>query len=410
MAIYHLHCQIIGKSAGRSAIAAAAYRSGDRLLDYKSGKINDYSRNRGIVYSEIFLCKNAPKEYEDRETLWNAVQDVEKVKNAQLAREIEVALPVELTYDEHVKIIEDYCNALTLEGMIADVSIHDKDDGNPHAHILTTLRRIDCNGKWERIKEKKVYALDENGNRIPIINPETNQQQIGPSGRKMWKRIRVQASQWNSKEALLKWRKNWEEVCNKYIEEHNRNVLDQYIDVVAELRPEPVNLIDYRSYAERGIIKLPTTHEGYVARKMECTGIVSDRCNENRLRKKLNNLVERVNLTIKKALQLFEKYLKQYEEEVKRHEEAVRKYRCYENRRTTENCRTTGVFDKDDVPVYPEVERRERDFTWQTDRIRVSLCNYVKRLGEREKLYRESLESMEQLQISKKRNEFELEL
>lgn len=412
MAIYHLHCKILGRSTAknkRNALAAAAYRAGDTLVDYKSGQTFDYSKKTGIVYSEILLCENAPEAYRDRETLWNAVQEVEKRVNSYLCREIEVAIPRELK-DDYISIVRTFSKSLTAEGMIADVSIHDKGDGNPHAHILLTMRRIDCNGNWEMVKEKKVYALDENGERIPIIDPKTGQQKIGKSGRRMWKRIRTQESKWDRKEALLKWRKDWADICNEYIGEHNRVLFDQNIDVVEELRPEPVNRIDHRSNSERGINKIPTTHEGYMARKMERNGNVSDRCSENRFRKRLNELLERVNRTIKEALKFLEKYTKSYVKEVKRHEEAVGRYRCYENRRTSEDHRKTGGFDKGDVSTYSETESRERETSLETDQIEATFNNYIQRLEERKKLYQYAFEQTAQQQISKKRNEFELEL
>lgn len=406
MSIYHLHCQIIGKSAGRSAIAAAAYRAGDRLLDYKSGKTYDYSRKQGIVYSKIFLCENAPTGYEDREILWNAVHDVEKVKNAQLAREIEVALPVELSFDEHVKIIEEYCGKMAADGMIVDVSIHNKSDGNPHAHILLTLREIDSCGRWAQVKEKKVYALDNEGNRIAIIDPETEQQKIGPSGRKMWKRIKQTGSKWDKKEMLNIWRKDWAETCNKYIEEHN----EKNLDITKVLAPEPVSCIDHRSYVEQGINKIPTVHEGYMARKIEREGEKSFRCSENRWRRKLNKTLEQLNQALKDALLSFEKYLDLFAKEERRHEEAVGKYRCFEDGKIFENDRKTRTPDKRDVSLYSEIESREREVTGETGRMYEIIKSYMKRFKEREQRYYNFLKQEERSEISKRRSGFELEL
>ena len=95
MAIYHCSIKIIGRSNGKSAVSSSAYRSGKKLVDKETGIIHDYTRKSGVIYQEVSLCKNAPKAYQNRETLWNAVHQVEKKSNAQLAREIEVALPIE---------------------------------------------------------------------------------------------------------------------------------------------------------------------------------------------------------------------------------------------------------------------------------------------------------------------------
>ena len=169
MAIYHLHCKVFSRSKGQTAIAAAAYRSGSKLEDYELGTVSDYTKKKGIAFSEIELPSNAPKEYADREVLWNAVQEVEKSKDAQLCREFEIALPKELSLVEQIELVRTFAKSLVSEGMIADYSIHDKNDGNPHVHILTTMRGIDDKGKWMS-KQKKIYSLDEGGNRIPIID------------------------------------------------------------------------------------------------------------------------------------------------------------------------------------------------------------------------------------------------
>jgi ATP-dependent exoDNAse (exonuclease V) alpha subunit len=199
MAIYHCSVKNISRSSGKSAVASASYRSGEKLYDEEQGKTFSYVKNE-VAYSEIFLCENAPREYQDRETLWNAVEQIEKQSNARLAREWEVAIPNELTLEQSKELIRGYAQSLADEGMCVDANIHWK-DGNHHAHIMGTTRPIKENGEWGQ-KEKKAYALDEQGQKIPQIDEKTGQQKIGARGRKMWQRVTVEANDWNKQEKV----------------------------------------------------------------------------------------------------------------------------------------------------------------------------------------------------------------
>lgn len=281
MAIYHLHCKVFSRSKGQTAIAAAAYRSGTKLEDHELGTVSDYTKKKGIAFSEIALPSNAPKEYADREVLWNAVQEVEKSKDAQLCREFEIALPKELSLDEQIDLVRTFAKSLVSEGMIADYSIHDKNDGNPHVHILTTMRRIDDNGKW-MAKQRKVYSLDESGNRIPVIDPKTGKQKVESSGRKVWKREPLLTNDWNKKEKLVEWRKRWSDICNEAIDKKNALIEEENLAVNLYAQQEAISHIDHRSYAEQGVNKTPTIHEGWQARKMERLGMTSERLEQNR--------------------------------------------------------------------------------------------------------------------------------
>jgi ATP-dependent exoDNAse (exonuclease V) alpha subunit len=148
MAIYHCSIKIIKRSQGRSAVAAAAYRSGQRLTNEWDGITHDYTKKGGVVYSEILLPTHAPPEFSDRATLWNSVQKFEKSRNAQLAREIEIALPAEIDRQSQIRLVRKYVDDIfVLAGMCADFSIHDKGDGNPHAHIMLTLRPLNERGE-----------------------------------------------------------------------------------------------------------------------------------------------------------------------------------------------------------------------------------------------------------------------
>ena len=252
MAIFHCQIKIISRGKGKTATAAAAYRSGTKIVDDELGKTHDYTRKGGVAFSEILLCVNAPSKYSDRQTLWNEVQKIEKQKNAQLCREIEVALPIEFSRNEQIEVVREYIKKnFTDKGMIADWSLHDKSDGNPHAHILLTMRPLKTNGEWGA-KRKDRYALDENGNKIPIIDVLTNKQKIGAGGRKMWERISVPTTDWNDQTKAEEWRKSWADICNEHLKGQAH--------------------IDHRSYARQGKKQLPTIHEGYVARKIAKSG------------------------------------------------------------------------------------------------------------------------------------------
>ena len=237
---------------GRSAVAAAAYRSGERLTNEWDGMSHDYTHKPGIVHKEIMLPAHAPPEFQDRSTLWNSVEQIEKASDAQLAREIEVALPVELSRAEQLALVRSYVqDNFVAAGMCADFALHDKGDGNPHAHILLTIRPLRSDGKWGP-KCRKVYDLDNQGNRIP-------------DGKGGWKNHREDTTDWNNRDNAEKWRAAWAAYANRALE--------------AAGRPER---IDHRSYERQGIDKIPSIHMGVAASQMERKGIQTEKGNVNR--------------------------------------------------------------------------------------------------------------------------------
>lgn len=330
MAIYHLHCKVFSRSKGQTAIAAAAYRSGTKLEDHELGTVSDYTKKKGIAFSEIELPSNAPKEYADREVLWNAVQEVEKSKDAQLCREFEIALPKELSLVEQIELVRTFAKSLVSEGMIADYSIHDKNDGNPHVHILTTMRGIGDNGKWMS-KQKKIYSLDEGGNRIPIIDKKTGQQKIS-NGRRQWKRETLLDTPWNSRVQLLAWRKRWSDICNEAIDKKNALIEEENLAVNLYAQQEAISHIDHRSYAEQGVNKAPTIHEGWQARKMERLGMTSERLEQNRRINQMNSIWSQLNDVSKKYRKYNEDHYQDYQKEVKNHERRIRNFRSSSGR------------------------------------------------------------------------------
>lgn len=160
MAIYHLSIKIISRGKGKSAVAAAAYRSGEKIKNEYDSELHDFTRKGGIAYTEILLPQNAPQEFLDRETLWNSVERIEKSKNSQLAREIEVALPKELDREKQINLVREYAKENFVKvGMCADISLHDKGDGNPHCHILLTMRPLNEDTTWGQNQKRNISLI-----------------------------------------------------------------------------------------------------------------------------------------------------------------------------------------------------------------------------------------------------------
>jgi len=195
IAIYHLSIKIISRGKGKSAVAASAYRSAEKITNEYDGMIHDYTKKGGVTHTEILLPDHAPKKYFDRSTLWNAVEKIEKNKNSQLAREIELALPAELSSEQNLSLVREYVNQNFVSvGMCADICIHDKKDGNPHAHIMLTMRPFEEDGSWGA-KSKKEYMLDENGEKIILKSGE-------------YKSRKINSTDWNDQTKAEEWRKS----------------------------------------------------------------------------------------------------------------------------------------------------------------------------------------------------------
>lgn len=253
MAIYHCSIKIISRGKGRSAVAAAAYRAGEKITNEYDGQIHDYTRKGGVVHTEILLPDHAPASFTDRAVLWNAVENIEKAKNAQLAREIELALPVELTREQNISLVREYVNRhFVAAGMCADICIHDKNGGNPHAHIMLTMRPFEQSGEWGA-KQKKEYILDRDANKI--YDPKKRQ----------YKCKSIPATDWNDQTRAEEWRAAWADCVNSALERGNHT-----------------ERIDHRSYARQGIDQIPTVHLGVAAFQMEKRGIRTERGDLNR--------------------------------------------------------------------------------------------------------------------------------
>ena len=236
------------------------------------GIVHDFTRKGGIAHTEILLHQNAPQEFSDRGTLWNSVEKIEKSKNSQLARKIEITLPKELDREKQIEIVREYVKENFVKvGMCADIALHDKNDGNPHVHILLTMRSLNEDTTWGA-KSKKEYILDENGEKVKLKNGN-------------YKTRKINTTDWNEQDKAEEWRKAWADITNKYLEENS--IQDK---------------VDHRSYQRQGIEQIPTIHLGVSATQMEKKGIVTDRGNINREIKQQNAILREISRRIKALL------------------------------------------------------------------------------------------------------------
>ena len=319
MAIYHLEAKVVSRGAGRSAVAASAYLSCSRLYNDYDGIQHDYTKKQGLVWQEVFLPEYAPQEWQDREKLWNAVEEVETAKDSRLAREFVVALPIELNREEQIELLQEFIREqFVADGMCADAAIHDTDGHNPHAHILLTVRPLDEQGKWQ-YKTEKEYLCMKNGEERGFTAAEFKSAQndgwekqypykvgkkkvyMTPSAAEAQELIRADkhpkstpygrqnpiSERWNSEEQLVSWRVAWADVTNRYLESAGRE-----------------ERIDHRRNAARGLDEIPTIHEGVTAQALERKGIVSDRCELNRQIRADNALLRELKAEIKKLAAL----------------------------------------------------------------------------------------------------------
>lgn len=224
MAIYHCSVKLVSRSKGGNSVASSAYRSGEYLIDERTGVEHDYTKKSGVDYTEILLPSHAPEDFTNRSVLWNEVERIEKRKDAQVCREVELALPRELSNDQKIKLVQDYAQDNFVDrGMIADIAIHHIEGDNPHAHILLTTRKVTQEGFGQKNRD------------------------------------------WNNRELLKDWRQSWAKHTNKFLE---KNDIKQRID--------------HRTLKEQGIEREPTIHMGKDAIAMERKGIETEKGNINR--------------------------------------------------------------------------------------------------------------------------------
>ena len=343
MAIFHYTVKIVGRSKGKSIISASAYLNGDVMKNEETGRISYYTSKKEVVYTSLLMCENAPQEWQNvpaenirrfqksvrykradnqnaalekfkltfqKQRLWNEVLRIEKSSDAQLGRSFEFSLPKEWSRQEQIDYTTEYIQKTFVDkGMCADWSIHDKGDGNPHVHLLVTMRPFNSDHSWgnKEIKDWE-FVRDENGNivvdeshpdwwqdkkdpdrhgiRIPVLD-ENGVQKVGTRNRKQWKRVLTDATGWNNPKNCELWRSEWANVCNAHLKTENH--------------------IDHRSYARQGKLEIPTIHEGADARKIDekfqngQTSSTSWKVEENQIIKRQNALLDKIQISFGKV-------------------------------------------------------------------------------------------------------------
>ncbi|QUL37192.1 Ti-type conjugative transfer relaxase TraA [Erythrobacter sp. JK5] len=228
MAIFHFSAKVIGRSSGRSAVAAAGYRAGEQLHDERIDRTHDFTNKAGVLHSEVMLPKGAPEAFADRATLWNAVEAAEKRKDAQLAREVEFALPRELAKKDNIKLAREFVKAEFIEkGMIADLNVHwdigEDGEAKPHAHVMLTMREVTKEGFGAKVRD------------------------------------------WNKTALIEQWRERWADHVNRALAER---------DIDAR--------IDHRSLEAQGIALEPQDKIGPAASRIGGRGLEAERIEEHR--------------------------------------------------------------------------------------------------------------------------------
>lgn len=282
MASFHSHTQVISRSGGRSSVAAAAYRSGQKLTNGRDGIVHDYSRKHGIVHCEIVLPEHAPARWLDRETLWNEVEAAEKQANAQLAREINYALPVELTRDEQIAHAREYARYFAEMGMVADIAVHDTGDGNPHVHMMLTMRP--CNDGGFTAKSKSSYLVRNVQGEERMADAEEFKQlkeqgfekvytyRLGSEYRKL---TPTQAQSWDGCKRVGKNPEKEKVAMAAWLDYRDETQLETWRGKLAEIQNRFLAeaghsaRVDHRSYEAQGIEKIPQIHEGPQVKSME---------------------------------------------------------------------------------------------------------------------------------------------
>lgn len=417
MSIYYNEIKNISRSAGRSAVAAAAYRSGTNLYRTETDTHHNYLHKREVVFADIITppvpsaetisaeyetddlveinnVRNQFREnmerYHDREYLWNEVEWIESKSEARLAREFRIAIPRELSREEQIAVTREYGQFLASEGMIVDIAIHDKNDGNPHAHIMATTRPLNMDGTWrscKEIKRTRVLIADDGKPLVDESHPffwrhKTDEKQYGiripqwDGGRMKdfcnWYEDKYCEPFYESSLALVtpvkyQDREEYEEIQNRLLacqktrvrkgkgterlwqretvldNEFNRQVnVERWREQWAvtcnkELSKYGLPLIDHRSYERQGVETIPQIHEGYTARKIEADGGTSERCEYNRrvrsANAKIRNLSDSI---IQTSHEIKEVIIAKIRELIKRADTAL-------NQRAREEVRAAGI-------------------------------------------------------------------
>jgi hypothetical protein len=331
MAIYHFSNQIISRKKQQNTIAAAAYRSGDSLIDERTSEEKFYKRKVKPI-THILAPSHAPQWVYDRQQLWNEVEKREKQWNAQLAREINVALPKELSHTEQDQLAVEFCHEVFVnDGMVADLSIHRDDEENPHFHVMLTIRPFNEDGSWGN-KQMKVKEIIDGNKRVKALH----------------------TTDWNTKEKLMYWREQWAHYANCFLDKNGFS-----------------ERITHLSNKDRGIEILPTIHEGFVARQMQREGKESERIQINNDRKEYNKTVIELE-EAKKEKQIkerTEKFVRRFtpleKKQLRESAKSLRLFVNYENINTRrlqlEKWKSRLEFSQDSMEKYKKLDRIEKE-------------------------------------------------
>lgn len=276
MAIAFLRASVVSRGRGSSSVASAAYITGDRMRDERTGRLCNYTRRRERVIDHgVMLPQGAPQAWSTASGLMNAIEAADTAKDSATARKYVLALPRELNLDSQRDLVMAYIrDALNDHGYGAVWAIHtDAEHNNPHAHVLVPNRPITKSGRWGA-KNKSAYRLDENGDRIPIIDPVTGQQKLGARNAKQWQREK-QPHYLEQRSTLPVLKTQWADHVNQALDRAGR-----------------AERIDARSYEDQGLDRLPTIHEGTAAREIEARGGMSERMEINRAVRERNAAVD----------------------------------------------------------------------------------------------------------------------
>ena len=325
MPIYHLSAKPISRGQGRSATAAAAYRAGELIRDERTGLTHDYSRRGGVAEREVLLPDGAPERWSDRERLWNDAELAESRSNSRTAREVEVALPRELDRGEQWDLVREWAREeFCARGMVADACLHDKGDGNPHAHVMLTTREVDGDGFGAKNRD------------------------------------------WNDRAMLQSWREGWQDRCNDALEAHYDR----------QRTPEREReYVDCRSFAERGIDREPTQHEGPAVRQIEnrereaCAAEgrpyepVTQAARENadrRMRNQLRQALERARAAAQRAQERAQRAIERARGGIARPHAGRMRANVDRVRAMVDACDRDGRLTKRCLDAYNGLSRRER--------------------------------------------------
>jgi hypothetical protein len=261
MSIFSMSISNVSRAKGASSIASLSYIVARPMLNERTGqRTPDYGRQERVEHVATLLPEGAPQAWRDPEVLFNSIETFEKHANARPAKKIMVALPREMDRQTQIEAVEQFINEnLVARGFAATYAIHtDQAEHNPHAHILIPNRPVDAkSGDWVKVKTRRHYALDENGERIPIIDPDTGKQKLGKRNRRLWKTELVKANPLDQPEVVRNLREAWANTANRYLDESDH--------------------IDHRSLKDQGIDRIPQIHLGYAAVEMDKRGEHSDR-------------------------------------------------------------------------------------------------------------------------------------